>query len=238
MPYFQREPIEGLKDLVGSGTSYPGLPSRGGAVADVPTQSVTSEEATTGIVEQADAVLASTRPFGGTFVDVGPDSAASELSSHIAKLQAPASGLVEPPAAIAGPGLEAPQPTLASPPALVSHQKSSDLIIEPAPVLTPPGPVPPGETAQTTISLINEDRRAAQILFSNTALIGENGGDIPAACVSFQPSELTIEAGEAGDVVVCVDVPPQTPCGIYSGLIRASRLEHLHAVLVVQVERP
>jgi hypothetical protein len=38
-------------------------------------------------------------------------------------------------------------------------------------------------------------------------------------------------------VVVRVVVPAQTRCGVYSGLIRASRLDYLHAVLVVQVEQ-
>jgi hypothetical protein len=33
-----------------------------------------------------------------------------------------------------------------------------------------------------------------------------------------------------------VDVPVQTTGGVYSGLIRASRLDYLHAVMVVQVE--
>ena len=31
-------------------------------------------------------------------------------------------------------------------------------------------------------------------------------------------------------------VPAQTRCGVYSGLVRASKLDYLHAVVVVQVE--
>ncbi|MEP7343808.1 MAG: hypothetical protein ABI877_01015 [Gemmatimonadaceae bacterium] len=70
----------------------------------------------------------------------------------------------------------------------------------------------------------------------STNLIGEEGAEIPAEQVSFQPRELTLEASKAGDVIVRVVVPAQTPCGIYSGLIRASNLSSVHAVLVVQVE--
>ena len=111
-------------------------------------------------------------------------------------------------------------------------------ILDAAPVLTPPGPVAPGGTAGTVLTLVNEDEHAARIIFFSTGLIGENGAHIPVDRVSFQPPELTLSPGTTGDVHVHVAVPMATPCGVYSGVIRASTLDHLHAVLVVRVERP
>jgi hypothetical protein len=110
--------------------------------------------------------------------------------------------------------------------------------IEPAPVLSPPGPVAPGGTAQVVISLVNEDELPARIAFFSTGLIGDDGVHIPVDRVSFEPQELTLTPGTTGDVIVRVAVPAQTRRGVYSGLLRASQLDHLHAVLVVQVEKP
>jgi hypothetical protein len=124
---------------------------------------------------------------------------------------------------------------------LPSTAKSSAapaLIVEPAPVLSPPGPIAPGGSAQFAISLVNDDERPAQVAFFSTDLIGEDGAHLPAEGVSFRPRELTLLSGQAGDVIVRVVVPAHTRCGVYSGLIRASTLEYLHAVLVVQVEEP
>ena len=45
-----------------------------------------------------------------------------------------------------------------------------------------------------------------------------------------------LEAGQSGEVTVQVVVPAHTRAGVYSGLIRASKFDYLHAVLVVQVE--
>jgi hypothetical protein len=134
------------------------------------------------------------------------------------------------------PGLEAATPPSANLPGPLSD--TSDLIVEPAPVLSPPGPVAPGTTAQIRISLVNEDEQPAQIAFFSTGLIGEDGERIPAERVSCQPRELTLSPGKTGEVTVGVVIPAQTRRGVYSGLVRASKLDYLHAVLVVQVDNP
>ena len=91
--------------------------------------------------------------------------------------------------------------------------------------------------AQTAIPLVNEDERPARIVFMSTGLIGDDGAHIAADRISFEPRELTLPPGEDGEVIVRVIIPGQIPCGVYSGLIRASQLDHLHAVLIVQVQR-
>lgn len=242
MPYFQRKPVEGLDDLVRSRVPTPGLPSRGPVAGPVADTGLPGDPhaAATGIVEQADAVLAAARARGGREAPagLGSDAAPSALGQTADHLGAPGGGIVEEPVAVVveQPLPEAPHDPPPSP-ATSASPDAEDLVIEPAPVLST-GPVAPGGTAETTISLINEDEQPAQVVFFSTALIGEGGACIPSECVSFRPSALTIEAGHAGKVSVSVAVPVQTRSGIYSGLIRASTLEHLHTVLVVQVENP
>ena len=245
MPYFQRKPVETLADSVLANVPLPGLPSRGGAgpAGAVPGVRPFCPVATaTGIVEQAVAVLASERPSTRAAPPVrsiaGPLAAVQ--STQVSQLQEQVSQLVEqfvslasrPPVPDAGTALPAivPGPT--------SGSDTAGTVVEPAPVVAPPGPVAPGGTAQIRISLVNEDEQPAQIAFFSTDLVGSDGQHIPAARVSCQPGDLTLAPGVVGEVLVSVAIPQQTRCGVYSGLIRASKLDYLHAVLVVQVETP
>lgn len=97
------------------------------------------------------------------------------------------------------------------------------------------GAVVPGGTARITVSLANEDDQPVQVTFFGTGLVGDSGELIPVECLSFEPRELAIGAREDGSVEASVAVPAHIPRGIYSGLIRASELEELHAVLVIHV---
>jgi hypothetical protein len=242
MPYFQRKPIEQLVDTVRSNVSIPGLPSRGSlpvtrAITDT---GLASPAAITGIVEQAAAVLASERPSGsgGYSAGSGAGSVAPTQSTQISQLQGQVNALIEQLVALLGrpSGLDIAAPQYTTLAAQEPRSDAAHVIVEPAPVLSPAGPVAPGGTAQISIALVNEDEQPAQIGFLSTGLIGEAGEQIPAERISFQPRELTLSPGKTGEVVVRVVVPTPTPCGVYSGLIRASRLDYLHAVLVVQVD--
>jgi hypothetical protein len=243
MPYFQRKPVEGLVDAMLSNAPIPGLPSRirtpAAAGADMrPFCPVTTA---TGIVDQATAVLASERPGASPALSAWPDagSIASTPSAQSSQLQAQLSGLIEQFVALASrpPSLDAGAPL---PRTVLGQAPSSDAscMVEPAPVLSPTGPVAPGGTAEIRISLVNEDEQPAQIVFFSTGLIGEDGACIAAERISFQPRELMLSPGKTGEVIVSVVIPAQTYCGVYSGLIRASKLDYLHAVLVVQVDYP
>jgi len=239
MPYFQRKPVEGLVDPVLSTVPIPGLPSRTRAL---PAVTGAPRAAVTGIVDQAAAVLASERPGAtrepSTWADAG--SVASTQSTRVGQLQEQVNRLIEQFVALASrpPSVDLP----GSPPIRIpGYQPSADagtLVVEPAPVLASPAPVAPGGTAQISISLVNEDQQPAQIAFFSTGLIGEDGECISAERVSFQPCELMISPAQTGEVIVRVAIPAQTRCGVYSGLVKASKLDYLHAVLVVQVEYP
>jgi hypothetical protein len=241
MPYFQRKPVEGPIDTVPWNVSPPGLPSRGRPLpAGAASPQVNPYAATTGIVEQAAAVLASERPSAGRAPaprsEIG--SVASTPSTQVSQIQGQVNAFVEQLATLVGrPAIPATGAPL-SPSQLVQHPASiaAECVVEPAPVLSPAGPVAPGGTAQISISLANEDEQSAQIAFFSTGLIGEDGRCIPAERVSFQPRELMLPPGGSGEVTARVVIPAQTRCGVYSGLMRASKLDYLHAVLVVQVE--
>ena len=243
MPYFQRKPIEGLVDPVLATAAIPGLPSRVRALPAVTgAQWVNPPAAVTGIVDQAAAVLATERPGAAREPSIRSDagSVASNQNARIGELQGQVNRLIEQFVALASrpPSVDLP----GSPPIRIPGQQpyadAGTLVVEPAPVLAPPAPVAPGGTAQISISLVNEDEQPAQIAFFSTGLIGEDGECISADRVSFQPCELMLSPGQAGEVIVCVVIPAQTRCGVYSGLIRASKLEYLHAVLIVQVDYP
>ena len=240
MPYFQRKPIEGLIDAVLSNVSTSGLPSRGRTPVVAAGRLAHAPATITGIVEQAASVLASERPgiSPGLSARADAGSVPTAPSSRVNQLQEQVNVLVERLVTLAG------QPSGSD--VAASHSKlvtgreapsdSAHLIIEPAPVLSSPGPVAPGGTAQICISLVNEDEQPAQITFLSIGLIGEDGGCVPPERISFQPRELTLPPGKTSEVTVRVVIPAQMRCGVYSGLVRASKLDYLHAVLVVQVE--
>ena len=243
MPYFLRKPVEGLADAALSSAPIPGLPSR----MRTPTAAARAEmrpsspvATTTGIVEQATAVLASERPAvasprparaGAVTVAPNPNLQVDQLQQQLNRLIEQFVALASRPSSL---GASPPLPT-----AVVGQSPLSDashVVIEPAPVLAPPGPIAPGGTAQIAISLVNEDEESAEIVFFGTGLIGDDGARIPAERISFQPRELMLSPGQTGEVVVRIAVPAQMRCGVYSGLIRASKLDYLHAVVVMQVE--
>jgi hypothetical protein len=245
MPYFQRKPIEGLVDTVRSRVPMPGLPSRSSVLPGTMTAGAWPDNpraAITGIVEQATAVLASERPSvspaPGAPSDIG--AVATTQSARVSQLQDQVNALIEQLVALVGRplNLESAAPAYASVPAEETSYDAAGEMVEPAPVLSPSGPVAPGGTAQICISLVNEDEQPAQIVFFSTGLIGEDGQCIPAERVSFQPRELMLSPGKTGEVIVSLAIPSQTRCGVYSGLVRASKLDYLHAVLVVQVDYP
>jgi hypothetical protein len=244
MPYFRRMPIEGIADAVLARATIPGLPSRGTALpaaiaaGALPTAPVATA---TGIVEQAAAVLFSEPsrihpvPYGrrAANIDASPHSAwAGQLEAQVKTLVDQFVAL-----AIQAPALDGAMPQgvpFAGSDRLTDTAQTG---IDPAPVLSPPGPVAPGGTAQITIKLVNEDDQAAQIAFLNTDLVGEDGARIAAENLAFQPREVTLATNSSSVVVVRIAIPAQTRCGIYSGLVRASKLDDLHAVLKVQVEK-
>ena len=102
-------------------------------------------------------------------------------------------------------------------------------------MLTAPGAVAPGGLAVIEFSLVNDDNRPAPVAFFCTGLVGDAGARIGADQVSFEPPALTLAPGLTHRVSVQIAVPAQAAPGLYAGLMRASQIDHLQAVLTLRV---
>jgi len=104
------------------------------------------------------------------------------------------------------------------------------------PTITLPGDVPAGGSGAVPFSLENDgDSPTAAFELQATDLVAAGDGTIAAAHVSFEPPALEIAAHRREDVMIKVDVPEGTPPGVYTGLVLATKLDRLRAVLVVSV---
>jgi hypothetical protein len=105
------------------------------------------------------------------------------------------------------------------------------------PTLTIPQPINAGESSQVEMALENDSEKpTGEIGFYASALLNASGNRIPARQVTFTPSSLIVGPKKSGKVTVGVKVPRKASPGVYSGLIQATNLNHLKAVLVVPVK--
>ncbi len=100
------------------------------------------------------------------------------------------------------------------------------------------GPVRAGETVEVKIVLDNEsDGEIEEFRFQSSDLVSAASGErIASECVVFRPSQVVIPPNGSAEVTVSVAVPAATPPGLYSGLIQATRMDQLRAVLTIEVE--
>lgn len=104
------------------------------------------------------------------------------------------------------------------------------------PAVRTSGTVAPGETATVTMSLENaSDATTTEFTLHCSELVSARDRRIPASAVAFEPKTLSVEPRVAGTVTVRVTVPLGTDPGIYEGLLRATQLDELRAMLVVTV---
>jgi hypothetical protein len=105
------------------------------------------------------------------------------------------------------------------------------------PALTLPQPLKPGQADEAPLSLENEsDTATVEFSLRSSDLTTATGESIAQRYVTFKPGSLVIPARQKAQVLVGVEVPKNTPPGLYSGLLVATKLDHLRAVLLVQVD--
>lgn len=105
------------------------------------------------------------------------------------------------------------------------------------PSLGVPIKVKAGETIEVPLALENGgDEPTEALQFHSSDLISASGERIAASQVSFSPSALVIAAHGSQLVKVTIAVPEGTSPGTYAGLLQASKLEQLRAVVTVQIE--
>ena len=121
-----------------------------------------------------------------------------------------------------------PQPRAATP----TGGASRDVIAS----LTVPEPVDPGGTAKVSMSVENDGAQPTgnfALVFSG--LVNGTGAQIGPDRIEFSPKRLNLPAHGRKRVEVQVHVPADAPSGVYSGVLQATKLDHVRAVLVVTV---
>jgi len=104
------------------------------------------------------------------------------------------------------------------------------------PTLMMPNSIKAGESAEVPMTLENDsDKSTDELKFLSTDLVNASGDRISSEKTTFTPSSLIIGPNKAEKVTVTVRVPEGTPPGVYSGLVQATKLDQLRALLMVQV---
>ncbi len=107
---------------------------------------------------------------------------------------------------------------------------------ESVPVLRPREPIRAGERAKISVKLHNDDAQLARLTPRCTDLLSSTGYRIPAHQVEFSPPELALGPDASEEITLHIGVPQETPEGTYSGLLLASGLPYLCAVIAIEVE--
>lgn len=103
--------------------------------------------------------------------------------------------------------------------------------------LSPEAAVAPGGLAMVSTWLDNKgDEELADFEIMVTDLLNSSGNRISASQVIFNPSPVRLAPKSTQRVEIVVRVPDDAPPGSYSGLLQATRLEQVRAILVVPVE--
>ena len=104
------------------------------------------------------------------------------------------------------------------------------------PTLIVPTPVAPGGSSEVLLSVEN-DTESPTVTFElhTTDLVDQDGNRIAAEHVSFSARTLSVGPHETEKVGIRVSAPTGTPPGRYSGLIQASRMDQLRAILIVDI---
>jgi len=98
-------------------------------------------------------------------------------------------------------------------------------------------PVKAGAAVEIPMTLENESSKPTDVFYLlSSDLVNPNGDRIAAQQVSFVPEKMVIEPQKSAVITVTVRVPESTPPGTYSGLLQATKLEQLRAVLSIQIE--
>ena len=94
-----------------------------------------------------------------------------------------------------------------------------------------------GATAELSMSLENDgDTPTEEFAFHATDLVNPAGDRIAAALITFTPISIVIPPHDRARLAIRIAVPEGTSAGIYTGVLQASRLSQLRAMLLVPIE--
>lgn len=97
-------------------------------------------------------------------------------------------------------------------------------------------PVKAGASNEVAMSVENDgDTPIVEFTFQSTDLVDGRGNRLLAKQITFSPVMLTLQPRTTERVTVAAQVPVGTTPGTYSGLLQASRLDDLRAILLLQI---
>ena len=103
-------------------------------------------------------------------------------------------------------------------------------------VLEMPGPAAPGTSATVAMLVDNEsDEETAPFELVSSDLVGVDNSVIPGSQVRLEPAEIRLAPRERRRIGIEVTIPDGTPAGTYVGVVQASRMEQVRALLTVRV---
>jgi hypothetical protein len=105
-----------------------------------------------------------------------------------------------------------------------------------AAVLESASPVAAGETARVSMAVTNQSSEETE-RFAVVAsdLVSDGGVRIAGDRITIEPGEVTLAPGASERVSIVVAVPLDASPGRYAGLVQATQLDHVRAVLVITV---
>ncbi len=122
-------------------------------------------------------------------------------------------------------------------PAEERPSRDAELLATDGPVFRVTARARPGQLIELAIGLVNDDPDApAEVELFCTDLLAAPDLRLPGARVTMLPSRLQLEPGGSADVVIRVDISPGAARGSYVGLLRATNLDDLQAIVTVYVE--
>jgi hypothetical protein len=115
--------------------------------------------------------------------------------------------------------------------------RDAESLVTDGPVFRATARARPGQLIELSIGLVNDDPdEPAEVELFCTELLAGPDLRIPEARVRLLPSGLRLQPGGSADVVIRVDVPPDAARGSYVGLLRATNLDDLQAIVALRVE--
>lgn len=93
-----------------------------------------------------------------------------------------------------------------------------------------------GDIAELRIGLVNDSQTAAtDVELSWTHLVAGPADRIAESQITLQPHRLRLDPEQSTEVIVLVNLPPDTPSGTYIGLVRATRPADQVVIMTIHV---
>jgi hypothetical protein len=98
-----------------------------------------------------------------------------------------------------------------------------------------PESVSAGDSANVAMLVENDGENETEVFHLTSSDFVSSSGRIPSGQVTFSPEPIQIAPHAAQRVALSVRIPPDSAPGVYTGVVQATKLEHVRAVIVVTV---